>query len=146
MEHLPIAPLSGTPLGTHSLSKMPDQRKTVLVLEDEALIALDLEMALREAGYRVGGPFGTCEGARIWLRATKPDVALLDAFVGDGPTIGLARDLKMRGVPIVIFSGRDAPDLTAPEMPDAIWVTKPAPMHDVVAAVNTAHARRSNVA
>ena len=39
----------------------------VLVLEDEALIGLNLRDDLQDAGYRVEGPFNTCAAALEWL-------------------------------------------------------------------------------
>jgi hypothetical protein len=38
----------------------PDSSPLVLILEDEALIGLNLRDDLQDAGYRVEGPFTTC--------------------------------------------------------------------------------------
>ena len=52
----------------------------VLVVEDEFLIAMDLEAMLREHGWRVLGPAATVEEALRLLDGggETPDVALLD--------------------------------------------------------------------
>jgi hypothetical protein len=39
----------------------------VLILEDEALIAMTLEDDLDDAGYAVAGSFATCESVLRWL-------------------------------------------------------------------------------
>lgn len=39
----------------------------VLLAEDEAIIAIELEDSLIEAGFAVAGPFATCSQAEAWL-------------------------------------------------------------------------------
>jgi DNA-binding response OmpR family regulator len=94
----------------------------VLVAEDEAIIALELADSLRTAGFEIAGPFATCGDAEKWLTTGKPDAAILDNLLKDGPCDALARDLSARGVPVIMFSGHD-------ELPSAdwkaSWVTKP---------------------
>ena len=65
------------PLGQASGVPPPDGR-LVLVVEDEFLIALDLELLLRRHGWRVLGPAATVDQALRLLRGETPDVALLD--------------------------------------------------------------------
>jgi two-component system, response regulator PdtaR len=69
----------------------------LLVAEDEALIALVLELELSGAGHRVLGPAATPEEALALVEGTRPELALIDinlAAGGDG--IGLARTLRDR--------------------------------------------------
>ena len=61
---------------------MPSDLATVLVVEDEALIALDLQALLEHAGYRVLGPANSPAVAFNLLEANQPDVALLDINLG----------------------------------------------------------------
>ena len=42
------------------MTKLAGSKPLVLVLEDEALIALNLQDELQDAGYAVAGPFTTC--------------------------------------------------------------------------------------
>jgi hypothetical protein len=44
--------------------------KTVLLLEDTALAAWEIEDELREAGYDVAGSFSSCAKAEQWLETT----------------------------------------------------------------------------
>ena len=50
----------------------------VLILEDEAIIGLNLQDEMKDAGYRIGGPFTTCADALSWLHINTPDAAVLD--------------------------------------------------------------------
>jgi DNA-binding response OmpR family regulator len=50
----------------------------VLVVEDEFLIAMELELLLGRHGYRVLGPAATVAEALRLLAAEAPDAALLD--------------------------------------------------------------------
>jgi DNA-binding response OmpR family regulator len=101
------------------------EKPLILVAEDEAIIALELEHSLTSAGFGVAGPFSTCAEAEAWLKAGEPDAAILDNQLKDGTCDALAADLSRRGVPLVIFSGHDdqrdasSPDWKAP------WLTKP---------------------
>jgi DNA-binding response OmpR family regulator len=86
---------------------MPERRR-ILVLEDEALIALDLEATLTDAGWEVLGPVGRVSQARDLVAATTPDLACLDLNLGQETSHDLARALLARSVPVVFISGRDA--------------------------------------
>ena len=43
----------------------------VLLVEDDAVVAIDLEDSLREAGYAVAGSFSTCAAATKWLERCR---------------------------------------------------------------------------
>ena len=100
-------------------------RPLVLIAEDEAIIAIELEDSLRGAGFDVAGPFVTCGQAEAWLKSNEPDAAILDHGLKDGPCDALVRDLSRRGVAIIVFTGHDAPPHPAGEVSTATWVTKP---------------------
>ncbi len=104
----------------------PAPRNSVLLLEDEALIAVALQDDLEEAGYEVAGPFVTCTDALSWLEAHRPDLAVLDTVLKDGPCKEVALRLTSLGVPFLVYSGF-AEDLDAlPELASATWIEKPA--------------------
>jgi two-component SAPR family response regulator len=50
----------------------------VLIVEDEFLIALELESTLRSVAYHVLGPVATVQEALELLRTESPDAAVLD--------------------------------------------------------------------
>lgn len=79
--------------------------RRVLVVEDDALIAMLIEEVLREHGAVVCGPLGEPEAA---LRAaeTEPcDLALLDIHLGRTSSAGIAQRLRARGVPLAFVTG-----------------------------------------
>ena len=105
----------------------PDSRPLVLVLEDEALIGLNLRDDLQDAGYRVEGPFNTCTAALEWLEMATPDTAILDAALKDGPCRAIAQELTRREVPFLIYSGYHEDRQLLAEFPHVTWIEKPAP-------------------
>ena len=58
----------------------------VLVVEDQALLAMELEYVLRELGHDVIGCAMDAEEAMAMAGATVPDVALVDMNLRDGPS------------------------------------------------------------
>ncbi len=111
-----------------------NSRPSVLILEDEALIALDLHDELRDAGYEVAGPFTTCAAALSWLQTATPDTAILDAALKDGPCRAIAQELTRREVPFLIYSGYHEDRLLLAEFPHVTWIEKPAPCSVLVEA------------
>lgn len=107
----------------------------VLIVEDDALVGLFLADSLEDQGYRIAGPLGGCRETLRWLEAHTPDVCILDVALRDGNCIELARTLRSRGIPFVIFSGhaqrRDDPI----EYGGAPWVGKPAQVEHLVEAL-----------
>jgi DNA-binding response OmpR family regulator len=101
------------------------ERPLVLLAEDEAIIAIDLEDSLRAAGFAVAGPFATNAQAEAWLETGRPDVACLDHELRDGPCDALVRALAARGVPALIFTGHEAGREPLSELSTATWVMKP---------------------
>ncbi|MDP3320668.1 MAG: response regulator [Bosea sp. (in: a-proteobacteria)] len=108
----------------------------VLVLEDEPIIALDIEGILTDAGLDVTATLASCAGALEWLKANRPDVAILDIDLQDGSCELVAQRLLDLGVPLVIFSGSDPTESTIdPVFLKGAWRGKPAPSEKIVEAV-----------
>lgn len=99
--------------------------RLVLLVEDEAIVAMNLQDELKEAGYTVVGPFDTCAGAMVWLEKQTPDLAVLDTMLKDGSCKTLAAELTQRGVGLVLWSGHAQDQQTLQDFSDAIWVEKP---------------------
>ena len=77
----------------------------VLLVEDEALIAFDLEGMLRELGCAVVFVAPSGKEALAVLRAERPDMALLDLRLPDGRVTPVAQALATAGVPFAVVSG-----------------------------------------
>ncbi|WP_431271461.1 response regulator [Dankookia sp. P2] len=80
----------------------------ILVVEDEALIALVLVEILAEDGHEVLGPAATAEQALALCEDAPPQLALLDITLqGGGSGVEVARALHRRwGVPTIFASSQ----------------------------------------
>src|SRR5258706_16357534 len=96
----------------------------VLVVEDEALIAMDLQALLEEAGYRVLGPANSSGAALALLDSDEPDVALLDVNLGRSDVFGVAKVLSQRKTQIIFLTRPPAQKLPPPH-PHLPLVAKP---------------------
>jgi len=84
--------------------------KTVLVVEDEPFIAMDLQLMLEGHGWRVMGPVASVREALRLLENELPSVALLDVNLGTELVTPVAEALKARGVPFAVASAYDRPE------------------------------------
>jgi two-component sensor histidine kinase len=79
--------------------------KRLLVVEDEALVALDIVAALEGAGAEVTGSAGTAKDALNIIDNTALDAALLDANLRGDPVDEIASALAARNVPFLFVTG-----------------------------------------
>ena len=96
----------------------------VLIVEDEMLLAMDLETLIAEQGCAVIGPAPTVDRALALLEQERPDAAILDANLDGTSAAPVAAALKAQGVPFVLASGY-ATDCLQPELREAPRVAKP---------------------
>jgi two-component system, response regulator PdtaR len=122
------------PLAQPPGSPPPDGR-LVLVVEDEFLIALDLELLLRRHGWRVLGPAATVDQALRLLAGETPDVAVLDVNLRGEPVTPVAAELRARGVPFVLASAYGGHGLAAAALAGAPAVGKPTDERRLLAAL-----------
>ena len=80
----------------------------ILLVEDEPLLAWDLELALAAAGAVVVGPASTLEMGCTLAREKGLAAAVLDFRLGDDEAGPLATLLHDRGIPFVIHTGHGA--------------------------------------
>lgn len=76
--------------------------RSVLLVEDEAMIALDMEQTLTAAGLRVLGPAASVNSALRLIARERPDAAILDLDLGGELVTPVARTLRDLGVPFVL--------------------------------------------
>lgn len=86
----------------------------VLVVEDEALIALQLEDMLTELGCAVVGPASRVGQALKLLDGEPVEAAVLDVNIAGELVYPVADALKDRGLPYVFVTGYGASGLTEP--------------------------------
>ena len=90
-----------------ALAKIAYGRR-VLVVEDEALVAMMIQEFLTEYGHAVVGPIGRASEALVAAKETDYDAAILDINLGDGMAYPVAEILSARGVPFVFVTGYEA--------------------------------------
>jgi DNA-binding response OmpR family regulator len=95
----------------------------VLIVEDDPLIAMDLETIAAETGA-VPTVCSSVREALERLEAAEFALALLDIDVTDGQTFGVARRLKERQVPVCFVSAVRSADIPA-DIADTPLVAKP---------------------
>ncbi len=77
----------------------------VLIVEDEFIVANDLQLILNQAGYMVIGIAVSAEEACEYIAKNKPDLVLLDIHLeGKQSGIDLAKNLKAQNIPFVYLS------------------------------------------
>jgi len=87
--------------------------KRVLVIEDEALIALDIARELTDAGFEVVGMATSVAKALRLVGEVGCDVAVLDINLGAETSEPIAQELRARGIPFVLLSGASTPALSS---------------------------------
>jgi CheY-like chemotaxis protein len=105
--------------------------RSILVVEDEPLIALDLRQSLESAGAYV---FAATQLPHAVQLAGHPDVsaAVLDYRLGHEDSTAICSRLEQRGIPFMFYSGyEDMHKL----WPNAVHVPKPASAHEIIEAV-----------
>ena len=122
------------PPGQAAPDPRPDGR-LVLVVEDEFLIAMDLELLLRRHGWRVLGPAATVDQALRLLAGATPDVAVLDINLRGELVTPVAEELRARGVPFVLASAYDGHELGAAALAGVPAVGKPTDERRLLAAL-----------
>jgi DNA-binding NtrC family response regulator len=89
---------------------MSPHDSTILVVEDEALIALSIEAQLQDMGFDTMVAT-TIEQAFDLLSRPKICLAVLDYNVHGQNTTGIAEALRLRSVPFVVCSGSQFQDM-----------------------------------
>jgi len=85
----------------------PQPGKTLMIVEDEVLVATVLKDELEDAGYEILNLTDRYAEAVEVAEASHPDLALVNIRLGgrdDG--IVLAKQLKTLGVPVLLISGQ----------------------------------------
>ncbi len=80
----------------------------VLLVEDEALVAIMIQETFTEFGFQIIGPICTASEAVAAAKDGQFDAAVLDINLGDGLVYPVAEILAERGVPFVFVTGYDA--------------------------------------
>lgn len=112
----------------------------VLIVEDEALLAMQLDALLMDAGHEVVGWAMTAGEAIEIAHHAQPDLAFVDLQLGDGPTgIDVAREIQAIHAAVVVFITANSKMLPE-DFAGAIGViSKPYSMQGIEAALTYLH-------
>ena len=99
--------------------------KPILIVEDDAYLALDLAMAVEQLEGRVVGPVATVAEALVVLEASQIAAAILDVELADRDVAPVIVLLAERGVPFVVHTGTGLPSHLAELHPNVPVVRKP---------------------
>ncbi len=84
-------------------------KHTVLIVEDEIVIARDIKRTLERSGYSVSGSSATGDGAIKKAELLKPDIVLMDIVLkGKMDGIEAAKEIGIRyDIPVVFLTSHD---------------------------------------
>ncbi|MCP1244711.1 GAF domain-containing protein [Acetobacter cerevisiae] len=105
--------------------RMRLQDKSVLIVEDQLLIAMDVEQALADHGLSDVLTVSSVYEALQAIRTHHPDLALLDFNLGDETSTDVARTLRERGIPFLFATGYADRSMIPTEFHDVPVVRKP---------------------
>jgi CheY-like chemotaxis protein len=98
---------------------------SVLIVEDDAIVALMMEAIVEDLGYRVHGPSTDFDAALYAAQVADLDYALLDFYLADGQSAApIADALEQRGIPFAFTTG-GSPDRIRQAYKDAPIISKP---------------------
>ena len=137
-----VAPQRAADLVDLAIREMEDSvTGRVLIVEDEAIIAMDIAAIVREMGHKVTGIARTRAEAGRLFRAERPDLVLADIQLADnssgvdavGDMLGLVADL-----PVIFITAFPERLLTGERPEPAFLITKPYGEEQVRSAVSQA--------
>jgi DNA-binding response OmpR family regulator len=107
----------------------------ILIVDDEFLIAAQLESDLRAAGAEVIGPSHTLKDALGLAQREHPTAAILDIRLGRDDVGPVAQELSKRRVPFIFYTGQAHTDPIRSRWPGSKVLSKPATAAALIAAV-----------
>jgi CheY-like chemotaxis protein len=104
---------------------------SILIVEDNALLALELGQAIGEAGFKTVGPAMSAAQAIDFIKKGECSGAVLDINLRGETSTEVANELRSRGIPFITITG-----YARPQQPAAFegvpTLTKPVAMTVVV--------------
>lgn len=116
-------------------------RARILIVEDEQIIAADLEAKLTQLGHSVVGSAASGQEAIEWAKNSRPEVVLMDIRIqGDMDGIEAAHRIqKTSGVPVIFITAYGEMFLSNPALmlPPAICLSKPFSLYQLRTVLDT---------
>ena len=118
-----------------------DTRCRVLLVEDEAIIAILMEDLLDELGCDVVATTGELDDAVAAARSRDFDVAFLDVNLRGVPVFPVAEVLRARGIPFAFVTGYGSTGVEAAHTAAPV-LQKPFQSHDLAAILRRLQPQR----
>lgn len=123
--------------------KRSEAMPSILIVEDEVIVAIELREKLRALGWRVSGLATSGEEALALAAADPPNLVLMDISIKGGMDgIEAARRLQSFGrIPVVFitaFIKKPIPRRASSRRPPSFWLSKPLVDEDLVRTIRTA--------
>jgi PAS domain S-box-containing protein len=129
--------------GSRDLITPSDAQYRVMVLEDEALIAMQVKSDLESAGHIVIGPAQTLEQGIELAETEQMDFALLDLRLGEELSTPVADQLFMRGIPFAFSTGFEDRTILPTHLQGIPRLAKPYPIGGIAQMVDLIMGRTS---
>ena len=107
-------------------------KSSILIVEDEPLVALTLKASVEDAGGTVVGPVESVHAAMTLLETDAIAAAILDVQLSDGDVTPVAAALCALGIPVIFQSGVGLPAGLERQCPGAVFYKKPVPIDMLV--------------
>jgi len=119
----------------------------VVVVEDEALIRMDVVATLEEAGFEIVGEGANGEEAISLAKEHQPDLVVMDIKMPKLDGISAAEKIAELKIPVVLLTAFSQTDLVsrAAEAGAMAYVTKPFKPADLLPAIQIALARHEEL-
>jgi light-regulated signal transduction histidine kinase (bacteriophytochrome) len=122
--------------------RTPDPRPleglSILLVEDQALIAMDIEEMLNDIGAREVVTYATLPDAFEVLAASNPDIAVLDFNLGSETSEPIATALAARNIPFIFSTGYREGTGIPGQFADVVVVRKPTSLQALTDAMHRA--------
>ena len=142
-ESAPSSPPRPAPLPVEMPSQTAPKISRILVVEDEPLVALQLQAALEDEGYEVVGPATTlAEGLRL-AQNDKFDLALLDINLGVENSSPIAVHLSDRRIPFVFSTGYTDSSTLPEQFRSIARLQKPYSIEEIRRVINNSAPRQT---
>jgi diguanylate cyclase (GGDEF)-like protein len=121
---------------------VPAQKTTILLVEDNAIVAFDMQQRLQKLGYQVQGIIASGEEAIQAVTRQAPSLILMDIFL-DGRIDGIEAAkaiLEITQIPIIFLTGHDDEEtLNRAKITETFgYIIKPAESRDLHVAIEIA--------
>jgi DNA-binding LytR/AlgR family response regulator len=127
----------------HPRGKRQRRALDVLVVEDESIIAKDIELIVNDLGHRVIGPARTHEEALSLALKARPAVVIADVRLADGSSGIVAVDEMLRSIDAAVIFVTAVPQWLQADLEPVLVVPKPYSVQDVKAALAQATSKRA---